>query len=103
MLGVAPQSDRLGLNETNLGLFKSPSQNELKSDLKKFKVCLICYTKRGCLVKSRVARFGPKVGQINTKSDKSGTFSNQISLHFNSPSQNVLTSDVNKNVPDLST
>ena len=54
------------------------------------------YKERLFVVKSRVARFGPKVGQISTKSDKSGTFSIQISLHFNSPSQNVLKSDVKK-------
>ena len=36
-------------------------------------------------------RFGPKVGQISHKLDKSGTFSDQISVHFGSVSQNVLT------------
>ena len=29
-----------------------------------------------------VTRFGPKVGQISPKWDKSGTFSDQISVHF---------------------
>jgi len=29
-----------------------------------------------------VARFGPKVGQIGPKWDKSGTFSDPISVHF---------------------
>ena len=34
--------------------------------------------------------FNPKVGQIGTKSDKSGTFEVHSSVHFGSPSQNVL-------------
>ena len=29
-----------------------------------------------------VTRFGPKMGQIGPKWDKSGTFSDQISVHF---------------------
>ena len=41
-------------------------------------------------------RFGPKVGQIGPKWDKSGTFSDQISVHFGSPSQNVLNYDLKK-------
>ena len=56
--------------------------------------------------------FGPKVGQIGTKWDKSGTFPDQISIHFDSAkcheiwsekvldlshtSQNVLKSDLKK-------
>ena len=42
----------------------------------------------------RNIRFYPKVGQITSKWDKSGTFSDQISVHFGSPSQNVLKSDL---------
>ena len=43
-----------------------------------------------CLI-SRVMgiRFGPKVGQIGTNWDKSGTFSDQISEHFGA-FQNIL-------------
>ena len=44
-----------------------------------------------------MARFGPKVGQIGPKWDKSGTFSDQISVHFNSKSsksQDLLKSDL---------
>ena len=29
-----------------------------------------------------VIRFGPKIGQIGPKWDKSGTFTDQISVHF---------------------
>ena len=43
----------------------------------------------------RDVRFGPKVGQIAPKWDKSGTFSDQISVHFGL-SQNVLKSDLKK-------
>ena len=43
-----------------------------------------------------MTRFEPKVGQISPKWDKSGTYSDQISVHFGSPSQNVLKSDLNK-------
>ena len=42
----------------------------------------------------RVARSGPKVGQIGPKCDKSRTFSSQISVHFGSMSQNELKSDL---------
>ena len=34
-----------------------------------------------------VARFGPKVGQIGPKCDKSNNFSDNISKHFVSPSE----------------
>ena len=44
----------------------------------------------------RDRRFGYKVGQIRPKWDKSGTFSDQISVHFGSASQNVLKSDLKK-------
>ena len=40
--------------------------------------------------------FGSKVGQIDCKWDKSGTFSDQISVHFGSMSQNVLKSNLKK-------
>jgi len=43
----------------------------------------------------KVARFGPKVGQIGPRSYKSGTFSDRISVHFGSGGQNVLKSDLN--------
>ena len=42
------------------------------------------------------ARFGCKVGQIGKKWDKSGTFSDQISVHFGALRQNVLKSDLKK-------
>ena len=42
----------------------------------------------------------PEVDQIDTKRDTSGTFSDQISVHFGSPSKNVLKSD--PKVPGLS-
>ena len=35
-------------------------------------------------VLTRDGRFGSKVGQIDPKWDKSGTFSDQISVHFGS-------------------
>ena len=42
-------------------------------------------------------RFRPKVDQISPKwKKKSGTFSDQISVHFGSQSQNVLISDLKK-------
>ena len=41
----------------------------------------------------RDVRFGPKYAQIAPKRNKSGTFSDQISVHF---SQNVLKSDLKK-------
>ena len=44
----------------------------------------------------RLTRFGPKVGQIVPKWNKSKTFSDQISVHFESASQSVLKSDVKK-------
>ena len=34
------------------------------------------------LIKHKDVRFGPKVGQSGSKWDKSGTFSDQISVHF---------------------
>ena len=34
------------------------------------------------LIQSRDGRFGSKVGQIGPKLDKSGTFSDQISVHL---------------------
>ena len=43
-----------------------------------------------------IARFGPKVGQIGPKWEKSGTFSDQISVHFGALRQNVLKSDLKK-------
>ena len=43
-----------------------------------------------------VARFGLEIGQISPKSEKSGTFLDQISVHFGSASQNVLKSDLKK-------
>ena len=44
----------------------------------------------------RDGRFGSKVGQIGLKLNKFGTFSDQISVLFGSPSQNVLKSDLKK-------
>ena len=41
-------------------------------------------------------QIGPKVGQIDTKWDKSGTFSDQNSVHFGAVRQNVLNSDLKK-------
>ena len=41
-------------------------------------------------------RFEIKVGQIGSKWDKSVTFSDLISVHFGSPSQNVLKSVLKK-------
>ena len=41
-------------------------------------------------------RFVPKIGQIGIKRDKSGTFSDQISVHFGAQRQNVLKSDLKK-------
>ena len=41
-------------------------------------------------------RFGPKVGQISTKLDKSGTFSHQILVHYGTGRQNELKSDIKK-------
>ena len=43
---------------------------------------------------NRDGRFGSKVGQIGPKSDNSWTFSDQISVHFGSASQNVLKFDL---------
>ena len=42
----------------------------------------------------RVVRLGHKTGHIGPKLDKSRTFSDQISVHFSSPSQVVLKSDL---------
>ena len=39
---------------------------------------------------ARDGRFGSKVGQIGPRGDRSGTFSDQISVHFRSLSQHVL-------------
>ena len=44
----------------------------------------------------RNVRFGLKVSHIGPKWDKSGAFSDQISLHFGSQSQNVLKIDLKK-------
>ena len=44
--------------------------------------------------RSRHVRIGLKVSQIAPKWDKSGTFSDKISVHFGSESQNVLKSDL---------
>ena len=44
---------------------------------------------------SLVDRYWPKVVQVGLKWDKFGTFSDQISVHFGSGSQNVLISDQN--------
>ena len=43
-----------------------------------------------------LTRFGLKMGQIGPKWDKSGTFSDQIPVHFGSSSQSVLKSDLKK-------
>ena len=42
----------------------------------------------------RVSDLDQKVGQIDTKWDKSWTFSDQISVHFGAVRQNVLKSDL---------
>ena len=42
----------------------------------------------------QASQIWPKVDQIGLKSDKSATFSEQISVHFGSVSQNVLKSDM---------
>ena len=42
------------------------------------------------------ATFGPQVGLINTKWEKHGTFSDQISVLFGSVSQNMLISDLKR-------
>ena len=42
----------------------------------------------------RVARYGSNVGQIDIKLDQSVIFSDQISVHFGSASQNLLKSDL---------
>ena len=47
------------------------------------------------------ARIGPKVGQIGHKWDKSGTFSDQISVHFGS-AEPKCTEIRSENVWDLS-
>ena len=44
----------------------------------------------------RDGRFGSKVGQIGPNWDKSGTFSDQISVHLAQKRQNVLKCDVKK-------
>ena len=44
-------------------------------------VCLVVQKKKSEL-KNRYVKFEPKEGQIGTKWDKSGTFSDQISVHF---------------------
>ena len=44
----------------------------------------------GFVTMSRNVTYGRKMGQISPKWDKSGTFSNQNSVHFRLPSQNVL-------------
>ena len=46
----------------------------------------------------RDVRFGPKMGQIAPKSDKSGTLSVQILVHFDSLSQNILKSDLKNHI-----
>ena len=43
-----------------------------------------------------VTRFRPKEAHIGPKWDKSGTFSDQTSVHFGSLSQNVLKFDLKK-------
>ena len=48
------------------------------------------------LLYSRDVRFETKVGHIGPKWDKSKTFLDQISVHFGSPSQNELKSDLKK-------
>ena len=45
-------------------------------------------------IRDRGVRFDSKVGQIGPKWDKSGTYSDQISVHFGSESQNALKSDL---------
>ena len=44
----------------------------------------------------RDVNFGPKIYLIGTKWNKSGTFKDQISVHFFQRSQNVLKSDLKK-------
>ena len=48
----------------------------------------------------RDVRFGPKVVRLASKWNKYGNFSDQISVHLGSSSQNVLKSDI-KEVPDF--
>ena len=43
-----------------------------------------------------LTRFEHKMGQIGRKWDESGTFSDQISVHFGAMRQNVLKSDLKK-------
>ena len=45
---------------------------------------------------STVTGFGPKMGQIGPKWDKSGTFSDQISVHFGTAAPKLLKSDLKK-------
>ena len=46
------------------------------------------------MVEARDVRFGFKVVQIGPKWDKSGTFSDHISVHFVSASKNVMEFDL---------
>ena len=48
-----------------------------------------------------VSDFCPEVCQIGLKWDKSGDFSTQISVHFDSVIQNVLKSDLKKKITGL--
>ena len=49
---------------------------------------------REMVVYNKNAKFGLKLGQIDPKWDKSDIFLDQISVHFGSPSQNVLKFDL---------
>ena len=49
-----------------------------------------------------VTRFGPKIGQIGSKWDKSGTFSHQISVHFGQNLLNRAKMYINLILPTLS-
>ena len=72
--------------------------------LRLMKTCVIRGRGQGCSYRSSVeivierqcwdGKFGPKVGQIGPKWDKSGTFPDQISVHFGSVRQNILKSDL---------
>ena len=46
-------------------------------------------------------RFWPKVGQIGTKWDKSGTFSDKISVHFGSANHKLVQTHLNGTNPGL--
>ena len=86
--------------------FDSPSQNALSTDRKEstrfvpfwcqseYHVCPICQTFVTSGTVTGESGLGPKGVRLSWNGIKSGTFSDQISVHFGSPNHDVLKSNM---------